>query len=419
MYGEEEALARVTAKRSRNYLSRSWWVVSVLLVWFITRLFAFIALTSSGGSILVDVQMYEGWSRIIAAGSAPSGDPTWQYPPFLMLPIWVTQLAPASYQTSFIWLTLVADLLLLLILMKTQRRTDGSTVGVWIWATAGLWIGPILLARLDVFTALPAVMALALLARPKLAGAFAALGAMMKIWPGLLLIAFPRKEFARGVLGFLIAAVALGLVSFLLIEDPWAFLGNQQARGLNGESLAALPYILANFVGAEIPFEYRFGSNEVAHESAEVVAPLIGLLGFLIIGLLLIVRLLGGLDRALAGDVALVVVLASILISRVFSPQYFIWLGALAAFALLNTNTRMRIPGVFIITAAVLTQPLYPWFPGAMYTGEPWAVALHTARLCLLSMALVYGLIVTIDGKRLLTNLRKPLALREENRHPR
>ena len=385
----------------------------MIAVWLMTRVIALTGLTVSGGSILVDIRMYEAWSQIIAFGSAPTGDPTWQYPPVLMFPIWLAQIGPMHYQQMFVLLALAADLLLLIILMRILRASGGSTLGVWVWASAGLWIGPIVLARLDVFTALPAVVALALIARPVLSGSFAALGALMKVWPGLLLIALPRKHLLHGLIGFAITAAALVLLSVLMMRNPWSFLENQQGRGLNGESMAAVPYILANSLGAEVNFEYRFGSNEVANASADSAAVIIAAFGIGLLLLLLAVRLLGGFERALPGDVALMVVLTSVLVSRVFSPQYFIWLGALASFALLFQASKMKVPAALIVLAALMTQPLYPWFPGAIYTAEPWAVALHALRMVLLVAALICGLFVTVDMRQLLRALRKPLTIRE------
>jgi len=387
--------------------------IGVLVTWLSTRVFALLALTRSGGSILVDMQMYAGWAEIAATGAAPEGDETWQYPPVMLLPVWLGRLLPWEYQPSFVLLALVADLLVLISVLALRRSTRASWLGVWVWASAGLWIGPVLLARLDVFTVLPAIAALAWISRPALSGGMAAIGALMKVWPGALLIALPRRQLPWGIAGFATAASLLWVMSVVTIDDAWSFLANQQSRGLNGESLAATPYIVANSLGANVAFEYRFGSNEVATASADATAGVIAAAGVVLIVLLVFLRLMGALEAALPADVGLIAVLSLVLVSRVFSPQYFIWLGGVAAVALLSRETRMRAPAVLIVMAGFLTQPLYPWFPGAIYSGEPWAVLVHVARMLLLLLALVYGLRVIIDWGTLATVLRQPLSFRK------
>lgn len=402
---------------SPSTLATGRWFVGAIGVWLVTRLVALVMLANSGGSIRVDLMMYEGWAQIIASGSAPTGDPAWQYPPALMLPILLAELISSDYQGAFLLITLLGDLLLLLMLMAYLRSKGGSTLGVWLWATAGLWIGPILLTRLDVFTALPAVLALALLGRPAVSSGLMAFGALMKIWPGLLLLSFPRRKLSAALTAFVITGLALGLVSLLVIQNPWSFAENQQARGLNGESLAAVPYILVNAFGTGVQFEYRFGSNEVGGYNAYLIATFVSVFGILLLATLLLIRLCGGFEKTLPGDVACVVILSSILVSRVFSPQYFIWLGAIGSFALLTQRTRMKIPVLLMVFSALLTQPLYPWFPGAIYSGELWAVAIHVLRMTLLLGALIYGLYVTIDVREVACQLRKPLSLRKEKGH--
>lgn len=387
----------------------------VIVAWILTRIFALAALLRSGGSILVDVQLYEEWATIINTGSAPIGDVTWQYPPMLMFPIWLTELLPWEYLPSFIALALLGDLAILVILLIVRGRTGGSLLGVWVWASAGVWIGPILLARLDVFTAIPAVLAIALIARPALSGALAAIGALMKVWPGLLLLALPRRHLPLGVGAFVATVALLVVVTLVGVDNAWSFLGNQQSRGLNGESMAAAPFILANGLGFDVPFEHRFGSTEVALSSADFLASVMLFLGLAILGVLLIIRLLGAMEDSAPADVAVVVVLSFVLVSRVFSPQYFIWLGALAGIALLDPRTRIRIPAALIIVASLLTQPLYPWYPAAMYVGEIWAVLLHTSRIALLVIALVYGLKVIVTWKSLIPALRNALSVRNRS----
>lgn len=391
--------------------------LSVVMVWLLTRIFAALALTRSGGSILVDIQMYEGWASIAATGSAPLGDETWQYPPVMLVPVWLGQLLPWDYRPSFVVLTLIADLGVLIALLALRRSMHGRWTGVWLWASAGVWIGPVLLARLDVFTVLPAVAVFAFMSRSAVSGTFAALGAFMKVWPGALLITLPRRQLPWGLAGFAASALLLWGISVVFIDDAWAFLANQQSRGLNGESLAATPYIVANSLGMDVQFAYRFGSNEVANTSADTTAAFIAGVGIALIVLLVLLRLLGALERALPADVGLIAVLSLVLVSRVFSPQYFIWLGALAAIAMLSPRTRMRVPVTLIVIASLLTQPLYPWFPGAIYSAEPWAVVLHVLRMTLMVGALIYGLRMIVDWRSIPRTLRKPLASREENSH--
>jgi hypothetical protein len=90
-------------------------------------------------------------------------------------------------------------------------------------------------------------------------------------------------------------------------------------------------------------------------------------------------------------DKALVVVLISIAFSRVFSPQFWVWVGGLAALALINKETKLKKVIVLLSISAFLTQLLYPGQYVALLSGEFFATMLQLTRVVSFVWALVLG----------------------------
>ena len=124
------------------------------------------------------------WYGVLAHGTFPSGDRLWQYPPGAGPVLLSPGLLPGlTYFQAFVLLALAADALVAVALTRAGTRTGRSLRGAALWI-AGL---PLLLhlplARYDVQVTALAVFALLLLALPRAGGAFAALGALVKVWP--------------------------------------------------------------------------------------------------------------------------------------------------------------------------------------------------------------------------------------------
>ena len=178
----------------------------------------------------------------------------------------------------------------------------------------------------------------------------------------------------------------------LLFDDSLSFLANQQARGLQVESVGALPYEVASLLGAEVAFGLKYGSIQVLMGGAEAVGLALTVVGLALLALLAWRRLTGRLEHVAPGDMAVTVMLVSVATSRVYSPQFNVWLVGLAAVALLDPRSRLRVVVALIVVVSLLTQVVYPWSATQLVTAEPGAIIAQGLRIAALLAALVLAL---------------------------
>ncbi|QMU68521.1 glycosyltransferase 87 family protein [Streptacidiphilus sp. P02-A3a] len=145
-----------------------------------------------GLALTTDVKViYQGWSQVLATGTFPLDDMTWQYPPLaalvMLLPGWL----PWSYFTGFLVMVAACDALATALLLRAWRR-GGSRAGVWLWVLAVPLLGPTVFCRFDLVVTVVAVAGLLAAARrPVLGGVLAGVGAMLKVWPALTVLGAP------------------------------------------------------------------------------------------------------------------------------------------------------------------------------------------------------------------------------------
>ncbi|MSW39203.1 MAG: DUF2029 domain-containing protein, partial [Actinobacteria bacterium] len=218
--------------------------------WAMTRLWAICAGLQllpypNAQYLFSDVRLYNWWAGNIIDGHFPINDPMWQYPPIAALLFTLGYLI--SPQTiGFVSLALTADAAILAMLIRAGRRvTPIAVTPAWLWVATPLVMGPIALGRFDVFPTALAVAAL-LATRPQTTGAALAVGALLKVWPGLGLLAVKRSAFAKTFLMFILTGVAVTAALMAWWPDSFGFIIGQRSRGLQIESVGALPYMLWN-----------------------------------------------------------------------------------------------------------------------------------------------------------------------------
>lgn len=330
-----------------------------------------------GDYFLPDVRLYGTWSILLADRQFPVGDAYWQYPPGAGALFLFSRLIGPTPVVGFILLALLADLALFVLLLVVAQRRHTSNTAVWAWIVGGLLVGPLLVSRFDVFPALFAAAAVVFAARPGVSGVFAGIGGMLKIWPLLALGAMRRRS-----LPLAFATASVSMLAILAIMTWWggdgiSFLGEQRDRGLQLESLGALPYLIFSDPQTVL----RFGAFEIGVPGAPTVGLVISALGLILIAVFVLLRLLGRLEHVPGGDVTFALVLISIATSRVFSPQYDIWIVAVGAAALTDPRSLMRPIMWWLLGMCGLTQVIFPWAYGSLINGEPYAVALQAIRL--------------------------------------
>lgn len=386
--------------------------LALILAWVVTRALLLGTLTGAvpypdGPSVLNDVKLYAEWSDLLVTGRFPIGDDMWQYPPGAGLVFAVAALMGSNPVAAFALIALLCDLATLAVLVIAGRRRGVGLGAAWAWTIGAVLVGPVWLARFDVVPTLAAVVALVLVARPVLSGAAAAAGALLKVWPGLMLIALPRRSLPRGILGFVIMAAAIIGSVLLWSTGGVSFLGEQGARGLQVESVGALPFMVWNAV-TEVPTEFRFGAMEVDVAATIPLGLAITLGGFAVLAIMGVLRLAGRLESLAPADVALVALLVSIVTSRVLSPQYSVWIVGVAAVTFLDPASRVRTVVWLLAPSILVTQVLYPFGYGSFLDGAWWAVAVQVIRIALLLAATIIGL--WIIGRQAVSRPRGPAA---------
>jgi hypothetical protein len=256
-------------------------------------------------------------------------------------------------------------------------------------------MGPLALTRFDVVPTLFALLALIVLSngtiRPYLSGFLLGVGALVKLWPMLLFVVYPKKVLKKSSTSFVST-----LILMILFMSTWSvgftnFLNNQTSRGLQVESIAATPFVLAKLFGANVEYPFRYGSVEVQALFADEIGLLLNLFTLIVFIFLFIWNYQNKLNYLNLFDKALVIVMISIALSRVFSPQFWVWVGGLASLALINNETKLKKVIVLLSISAFLTQLLYPGQYVQLLSGEFLATLLQLTRVTLFVWALVLG----------------------------
>ncbi|MET8676486.1 glycosyltransferase 87 family protein [Streptomyces sp. NPDC004647] len=367
-------------------------------VWAVTRavllLWVFKVLLLPGPDVTGDISViYQGWFEVLRTGSFPLDDVTWQYPPAAALAVLSPGLLPfLDYAPAFFVLAWLADAAVLVLLLRAGRSPGRQLTGAWVWVAGVPLLGPTAYARYDVMVTGVAVAALLVLRRhPRAAGALAAFGALLKVWPLLLLAATPRGRPTRAC--WTAAAVTTAVLALLFasaMPGAFAFLGFQRDRGTEVESLGSLVFHVARHFGWDGRVLLNYGSVEFLGPYVTEVSR--GALGLTVLafGWMLLWRL-----RAVeftpntACDGAFAAVLLFTTTSRVISPQYMIWLVGLAAVCLSLRGSRQGLPAVLVLAATTTTLLEFPIWFSHVVASDPLGIALLALRNGLLVAATV------------------------------
>ncbi|WP_051707930.1 MULTISPECIES: glycosyltransferase family 87 protein [unclassified Streptomyces] len=374
--------------------------LGLLAVWAATRLtlllFVLKVWVFPGPDVTSDVSViYRGWYDVLRTGVFPSGDVSWQYPPGAALAILSPALLPfLDYAHAFFVLAFLTDLAVLgLLLYAGARDGDGGRPvrGAWLWTVGVALLGPTVYARYDVMVTAVAVGALVAGARrPRVLGALAGVGALVKGWPVLLLVGVVRRR-AWGAAA--VVAGGLALVFAVAMPGAFSFLGYQSRRGTEVESLGALVFHVARHAGwwrGEVLLNY--GSVEFLGPWVGVVSSGAMFLSVVGVGWLVLWRLsVRRVSPHTFADAAFVAVLVFTVTSRVISPQYLVWLVGLGAVCLCCRGSRMAVPAVLVLVACPVTVLEFPLYFAEVVASDGVGVALLVVRNGLLVCATVIG----------------------------
>ncbi|MCF8554959.1 MAG: glycosyltransferase 87 family protein [Candidatus Nanopelagicales bacterium] len=376
----------------------------LILGWALTRVWVLLSgfgvIFYPGSEFLFsDVRLYDWWAGNIADLHFPINDPMWQYPPLAAV-VFLAGYLIAGNTVGFVFLATTADLAIFALLTQRGRQQANSKPAT-IWVIAPIVMGPIILGRFDVFVTLAAVVALLYVGQARRFGIAIAVGALLKVWPLLLLLATPKGSAVRVIAWFTATFVLGSLLLSLWWDDSFSFIGGQRSRGLQIESVGALPYQIWNAGPSTVTSAFQFGAIEVVASGTQVVSLVITLIGLSLLGVLFYWKVSGRLHDANPADVALLAILVSIVTSRVLSPQYMVWIFGLLAVCAFSPQVNFRKIATLIFMSAGIGQIIYPWWYVNLQQGGVLAVGAHTIRILTLiwATALVWKNIQVISQK--------------------
>ncbi|MCX4609227.1 DUF2029 domain-containing protein [Streptomyces sp. RLB3-17] len=343
-------------------LAAAWVATRALMLWLLAH--DNLSVLGSGGVSREASHLYFRWYETLSHGTYPVGDRLWQYPPGAGPVLLSPGLLPGlTYLQAFVALTLLADAVIVLALARAGSRPGRSLRGAALWTLGLPLLLHIPLARYDVqVTAFAVVSLLALKRSPRVGGAFAALGALVKVWPALVLIGTPRGRTTREALtAAALTAVTLLTVLATAFSDPFDFLRQQGGRGVQIESLGGTVLGFARHAGWPGSVRYQYGAMEFVGPYVQTVATLSLGLTAVSFALLLLWRVRARhWTAATPYDAALAAVLMFTVTSRVISPQYMVWLLGLAAVCLTSRHTTQRPVAALVVAATAVSSVAYP-----------------------------------------------------------
>jgi hypothetical protein len=361
----------------------------------------FISFTPFFGDYLFgDVRAYETWGGLMANHAVPYRDFNIEYPPgalaTFLAPTYLRKLA-GYHGTYFFWFrvellvigvaALIAMAWALAYLEASRRRA------YWALCIAGIGpalLGPIAFARYDYLPATLAVAAVAALVarRPTLACAFAGLGAATKVYPAVLiplaLIELWRAHGARAVArGVAMTVGVVGALSAALVAVAphgvaWA-LHRQLVRPLQVESLPAAFFALAHVIGGvHLHVVKSFGSDNLVGSGPGHAATVSSVATTLAIAAVYVLYARGPRTREQLVVSSVAAVTAYVAFSKVFSPQYLVWLIPLVP--LVGGRRGIRATALLVVILG-MTQVWEPYRYTEYYTTfAPWLVTLVVVR---------------------------------------
>jgi hypothetical protein len=331
-----------------------------------------------GDQLFSDVTLYDFWGNNISHGIFPN-DPgipqdqnwtinAWQYP---ALAAWIFILGQKinGALIGFIQLVVMADAALLGVLLWAGRvRRDGvgrvltsaKYLPAIIWLVAPLFVGPLLVGRFDVFPTLAIVAALLAVTNTRRFGIWIAIGFLLKVWPILGLLGIARVKFKEAFIWFAGVSAAVTAVLYFWWHGSLSFIGGQFKRGLQIESVGALPYMTFGQADNQNAIAFRYGSWEVNASGTGLVSKAMFLVLVGLIAILAWWRWQGRLESIPGHDIALLAVLISLCTSKVLSPQYSIWIFGLLAVTAFNRQRRWWIIAGLLATSVGCGQYLFP-----------------------------------------------------------
>jgi uncharacterized membrane protein len=353
-----------------------------------------------------DVHVYQRYAEQLLHGSLPYRDVFVEYPPgafAVFLP--PTAFGADHYNAAFKTLmalcgaaTIVLVALVLAELGASQRRI---WVGAGLLAVSPVALGPISLNTYDAWPALLTVLALWLLLRGRELWAFAVLGLAVsaKVYPLVLVplaawFVWRHAGTRRVVLGLgalvLVAAAAIAPFAAYAPHGVYESFHAQATRGLQIESLGASVLLVLDRLGlyhAHVVETFGVAGRNLTGGAADAAAAALLVLEAAAVAT---VWLLYARPRDVRGrlPVAFAAAVAGFLaFTKVFSPQYLVWLLPLVVAA-------GNVVAIALAAVAVVLAQVWFFHYGALFRLEwpVWLLAVRNLAMVALYLALAASL---------------------------
>jgi uncharacterized membrane protein len=317
-----------------------------------------------------DVHVYQGYAERLLHGALPYRDVFVEYPPgafAVFLP--PTAFGEAHYNAAFKTLMGLCGTATIVLVALVRAELGASQRRIWLavglLALSPVALGPISLNTYDAWPALLTVLALWLLLRGRELPAFAVLGLAVatKVYP-LVLVPLAtwflwRRAGARRLLvalGLLVVVAAAAIAPFAAYAPHGVYesFHAQASRGLQIESLGASVLLVLDRLGlyrAQVVETTGVAGRNLTGGTADAVAVLLVALEALAVAGVWVLYarardLRGRLPVAFAAAVA-----GFIAFTKVFSPQYLVWILPLVVAA--GNAVAIALAAVALVLAQV------------------------------------------------------------------
>lgn len=357
-----------------------------------------------------DVAIYHYYAnQILDGGLAPYGDIDIEYPPGSLVLITIPYALSSdadTYRMLFIIEMILIDALGAVALLILGRRWR-QRWGVWAWVFLIPFLGPIAHVRLDL---VPAVLTIWAFERASArrwleSGAALGVGTAIKLYPIallpiLFLVSWRRRQLLIGAALPLIAVALPYLGNLKEVFD--AVIGYQTGRGLQVESTWGVALLFASNLGYDVTTVYNFGAFHVASSASRFLDTVstIASGGIAIATYWLSNRHIERGDVRTASLLSFSLITLLLVVAAVWSPQFLIWLIALAAVALCARGASLRHVAYVLAGAGVASQIAYPFFYIDLLDGNVFITSLLLVRNVAVAVAGVAVLLVALPHVR-------------------
>ena len=381
-------------------------VAQLTLIWFGT----------ASGDPFGDVRyIYDAWISNMRTGGYILGITNpWVYPYPAQIPLWLADLvSPSDYLSGWYLVVVNTNMLLIAYLLGWGKKVDRAKA-VWFFITCVFLIGPVAIARLEVFSVALTVMAGVAFFENKESRATQLfnLATWIKVSPlaSLVSVFITTDNKKKFIINMLIASVAIIGIGLLLggFQNIFSFVGMQSGRGIQVESSIAVIWLIGLLVG--IPGIKTYYDNEivtfqVSGFGVTEVASVMTIIQFLALGITIYLGFRAksnGADRnTLFAWLMLTATLDLLVFNKVGSPQYQLWLVAVAFFGVLAKTPKWRLVTVITLITSALSWLIFPVFYGSLLDGAPLGVGLLVLRNLGVIAVLVYANLQLINlGKK-------------------